>query len=539
MAGERDAGGSVTLVPEGPDLPACTATHSLAAEPRPLWRLVLALALPVLAQQFLILAVSLSDRWLAGNFEPDLPEQKAHALSQRVQALGSLAGGMAGGSGLWGAMAAETHWEAARVTRPNQVAYQAAQTTAIYLSWLINSYTVLVTVGSTALVARFVGAGKSADAVHVANQTITLGLILGAAGSLLGLAGRESLVHLLQLHGESAAFTVEYLTPMFAFLVFQVVQLGGIASLVGAGDTLTGMLIMASVAVVNIPLAWGLCQGFAPLPRLGFTGIAVGTGLSNLLGCVAVLIVLGRGRAGLRLSAQHLIPDGTVLYRMLRVSVPAGVDSLSTMAGQLVFLGIVNRLGAIASGAHGIALTWEALGYLSGHAFGTAAMTLIGQNLGAGKSDQASRSGWVAFGLGCGVMCSMGLVFYLLAPQMFALFCPYPEQRPVVEAGVPVLRLIAFSMPAVASCIVFTSALRGAGDTRVPVLFTWIGFLAFRIPLAYCLTQSQLDLGPLGIVSGGGLGLYGAWLAMVADLTVRGVFFLARFAGGRWQLARV
>ena len=54
--------------------------------------------------------------------------------------------------------------------------------------------------------------------------------------------------------------------------------------------------------------------------------------------------------------------------------------------------------------------------------------------------------------------------------------------------GVPVLRLIAFAMPALASTMIFTAALRGAGDTRVPVLFTWVGFLAFRIPLAYLLT---------------------------------------------------
>jgi len=81
-----------------------------------------------------------------------------------------------------------------------------------------------------------------------------------------------------QLRSWSTRMTIEMGTaaesgsaPMFAFLVFQVVQSGGIASLVGAGDTLTGMLIMAGVAVVNIPLAWGLCQGIAPLPRLGFT----------------------------------------------------------------------------------------------------------------------------------------------------------------------------------------------------------------------------------------------------------------------------
>src|SRR5262249_39115272 len=155
----------------------------------------------------------------------------------------------------------------------------------------------------------------------------------------------------------------------------------------------------------------------------------------------------------------------------LRVSVPAAVDSLSLSSGHLCFLGIVNRLGDTASTAHGIALGWEALAFLPGSAFGTAAMTLVGQNLGARQPRAAAHSGWVGFGMGCGVMCLMGAIFFTLAPQMFALNCPYPEQRPVVEVGVPVLRLTAFSMPALASIIVFTYALRGAGDTRVPVLF--------------------------------------------------------------------
>jgi Na+-driven multidrug efflux pump len=290
---------------------------------------------------------------------------------------------------------------------------------------------------------------------------------------------------------------------------------------------------------VNIPLAWGLCKGWPPFPRLGFTGIAVGTGLSNLLGCLAVLTVLARGRAGLHLRPRLMRPNGQLLHRMLRISVPAGVDSLSTMAGQLVFLGIVNRLGAVASGAHGIALTWEALGYLSGNAFGTAAMALVGQNLGARQPNQAARSGWTAFYLGCGVMCTMAVVFFAFAPWMFTQFCPHPEQRPVIDAGVPVLRLIAFSMPCVASCIVFTYALRGAGDTRVPVVFTWIGFLLVRLPLAFYLTQPSVDLGGLATIQGWNLGLFGAWLAMSADLTVRGVFFLYRFSSGRWRMVRV
>jgi Na+-driven multidrug efflux pump len=212
---------------------------------------------------------------------------------------------------------------------------------------------------------------------------------------------------------------------------------------------------------------------------------------------------------------------------------------MSVGFGQLWFLSIINHLSDPAKAAHGIALGWEALGYLSGGAFGTAAMTLVGQNLGAKDPRRAARSGWTAFALGGILMTFMGCVFFLLAPWMFRLFCPGVGQQPIVDEGVRVLQLVAFAMPALASCIIFTSSLRGAGDTRVPVLFTWFGFFVLRIPLGYLLTRSELDLGPLGSYRGLDWGLFGAWLAMFADLLTRGVFFLVRFASGRWQRMRV
>src|SRR5438128_225355 len=109
---------------------ALPAESAVVASPRPAWRIVLALALPVLGQQLCILSVSLSDRYLAGNYQPT------------------------------GAYEPQ--------------AYQSAQTTANYLAWCITSYTVLVSVGGTALVARFTGAGDRASATHVTNQSLLL-----------------------------------------------------------------------------------------------------------------------------------------------------------------------------------------------------------------------------------------------------------------------------------------------------------------------------------------------------------------------------
>ena len=136
-------------------------------------------------------------------------------------------------------------------------------------------------------------------------------------------------------------------------------------------------------------------------------------------------------------------------------------------------------------------------------------------------------------------MCLMGATFFTFAPEMFALFCPKAEQQPIITAGVPVLRLVAFTMPCLAATIVFSNALRGAGDTRVPVLFTWIGFFVVRIPLAYFLTQAVVSMGLLGAWRGLEMGLLGAWSAMFADLIIRGLFFFYRFAQGTWKKQKV
>ena len=473
---------------------AIPAEAPATALPLPSWRLVIALSLPVLAQMGLSFIVLLSDRYLAGH----LP--------------------------------VTTH----------QAAVQAAQTTAHYLAWFINCYSVLVTVGSTALVARMIGAGDRRLAVEVTHQALLLGIFLGILGTAWAfLGGVRWMVELLNLTGPAADFATDYLLILFGLLIFQMIEVAGIACLIGAGDTRTGLGVMIGVAIVNLPLAWGFGWGIGPLPELGFVGIALGTALSHVLGGVVVLGVLIRGRFGLKLEPQLFVPRVDLLYRLLRISVPAGFDSLSVVVGQFWFLSLVNSFEDHVKAAHGIALVWEGLGYLSGAAFGTAATTLVGQNLGARRPDQAARAGWMAFALGCGVMTVMAAIFYTFARPMFGLFCPLPEQAPIILAGVDSLQLVAFAMPPLASAIVFTCALRGAGDTRVPVIFTWIGFFVVRIPLAYYLALDSFEVPLVGTVEGLGKGLYGCWLAMSADITVRGIFFMIRFARGAWKLQKV
>jgi putative MATE family efflux protein len=482
---------------EEPDVetPSTPPISTLLDSSRPTWQRVLLLAWPVWAQQILLMTVGLYDQFLAGNNTPADP-----AL---------------------------------------HVPYQAAQTTANYLAWFISSCSSLVCVGSTALVARFVGADAKDRAVHAANQSILLAVVFGAAASIVGLFLVGDVVRLMGMTGPAEQMAVEFLRPLLALLVFQMIEAAGLACLVGAGDTRPTLWVLGGIAFVNMPLAWVCFHGLGPVPAIGFPGIALGTALSHTLGGIAVLLLLARGRSGIVLRLREMFPDPALIRRLLRISIPASIDVLSIGVCQLWFVAMVNRLGNVAAAAHGIAIRWESLGYLSGYPFATAAAALVGQNLGARRPHEAARSGWIAWSMGLGVMCVMGTVFFVLAPAMFELFCPDENQRPVVDIGVPVLRLVAFAMPPLACIIIFTGSLRGAGDTRLPLLLTWIGFLVIRIPLAYLLMYPHVDLGPAGVIHGADLGLFGAWLAMFADLLIRGALFLLRFATGGWKRINV
>jgi Na+-driven multidrug efflux pump len=178
-----------------------------AAHGRSLARQVLWLAWPVLALNSLVLLVELSDRFLVGNLSGVDAEDTRHML--------------------------------------------ASVATAHYVAWFISSYTVLVSVGATALVARCIGARDVATARRATHQAILLAAIFGLAGSLFAVWKLNDFVSLLGLTGRTAEYAATYLRPMFLLLAFRVVEMAGVACLIGAGDTRTGLWVQGGVAALN------------------------------------------------------------------------------------------------------------------------------------------------------------------------------------------------------------------------------------------------------------------------------------------------
>ena len=193
-------------------------------------------------------------------------------------------------------------------------------------------------------------------------------------------------------------------------------------------------------------------------------------------------------------------------------------------SGHFLFLAIIGSFGETSMAAHIVGIRVEAITYLPAVAWAAAAATMIGQSLGAGDVDRARRAGHEAVRQ-CGLL-GIGLtaLFFFGARLIYTLMHNSPD---VVEIGAPAFRLAALFQVPLMMGIVYVGGLRGAGDTRTPMLITLFSTFVIRVPGAYV----------FGVLLGGGL--YGAWIAMCIDMLTRGVLAFFRFARGRWIDIRV
>ena len=410
-------------------------------------------------------------------------------------------------------------------------AHIAAMGSLAYLMWLLFTLFASVAIGATAVLALLTGGGEQSEAAHASNQALLLGVLLAAPITLLYGFGGTSLANVLQLEGEAAALAGRYLFIIAFSVPLVAVQRVGIASLRGAGETVSGFVAMTTVNILNAAISYGLVTGWGPLPNLGWDGLAIGTAASHFVGGVMIIACLLLGRAGLSLRWQGLRPDMAMIRRLLRIGIPGGVDSLAILMCHLWYLSIINALGTTAAAAHGLGVRIESLAYLPGTAFQVAAATLAGQCLGAGDPQRARHAVWTALVCGGVVMCLAGALF-AFGGHWFMLLFLGTNGTDIAVVTRQLLKIVAVSMPAFAITMILTGGLRGAGDTRWPLAITFVGYLLVRIPGAYLLAWNALMIPGVEIPLP--TGVHGAWIAMVVDTFVRAALVLARYWHGGW-----
>lgn len=388
--------------------------------------------------------------------------------------------------------------------------------------WIFLSATFFgaVGTGSTALIARFVGAKEPDRANEVLRQSVLLGVLIGVVAFVLGLSLARPAVTLLGARGEVIGLSSTYLRIVSAAVIVAPLMYLGNASLRGAGDTQTPLRIMLVVNLVNIGVAVTAINGLFGVPKMGVAGSALGAATAQVVGGVLVTAVLLRGRGQIRLRTDRLRPDWDVIRRITRVGLPTGVENLMFRIGNMAYVSVLASLGVAAYAANQVAINGWSLSFMPGFGFAVAATTLVGQSLGAKEPKKAERCGYTAYWMGAALMAAIGLLFVFFPAQIMGFFTNDAE---VISLGTMPLRVMGVAQPFLAAAMIFAGALRGAGDTRFPMVITAAAIWLIRLPLAYV----------LGVTLG--WGLVGAWTAMSLDMVMRGMFNFWRFRGGRWK----
>ncbi|HEV8633690.1 MAG TPA: MATE family efflux transporter [Chloroflexota bacterium] len=397
--------------------------------------------------------------------------------------------------------------------------------TSLQIMFLVIAALASVTVGTTVLVARFTGGGQPEEASRVAKQSLLMGFVLAAVITVLGHLFAHPVVALLGVEPDVAKAGGDYLDVVALTSVFLITQLICGGALRGAGDTRTPMVVTGLVNVVNVAVAYGLIFGHFGLPALGVIGSALGASVARMIGALALLAVLGSGRRTVDLRGRAgWRPDVGLMKRVLRIGLPSMVEQSFMSGGMLFYSLIVIGMGTAVYAAQRITFNALSISFMPGLGFGMAATTMTGQALGAKRADLAQRSTWIAFRMAALWMCTMGLGLFVFDEPIMRAFSDDPV---IVATGAAALRVIALSQPLQALGQVMAGSLRGAGDTRFPMLATGISVWLVRLPFGWLFGV------PLG------WGLSGVYISNVMDAGVRAAANYLRYRSGRWRTTRV
>jgi putative MATE family efflux protein len=390
--------------------------------------------------------------------------------------------------------------------------------------WMAYSAMSSVSVGTTALVARFKGAGRNKVKNQVISQSILLVGILSIFITLAGLTLSERIIGLMGAEPEVKRLGGTYLRTIFLSSIFSFLAFVSESGLRGAGDTRTPMKIDLTINGVNIFLDYLLIFGKFGFPRLGVFGAAVASAVAFTIGGLLHLAVLLSGRYSVKLDLDLMRPNFDIIRRLLRIGVPASLERLVMSGSFTLYTGIIVAFGTLPLAATQIGIRIEAFSFMPGLGFSVAAAALVGQSLGAGERDRAYSMGWRTTKIALLFMGGVGVMMFLFAPSIVKFFSVDPE---VLSLGTLYIRIVSVLQPAQAILFVLAGGLDGAGDTRWVLYTTVLGLWFVRLPLAYL----------LGITLG--LGVVAAWLAMAVDVLLRSVILSRRYRSRSWMEIKV
>lgn len=328
--------------------------------------------------------------------------------------------------------------------------------------------------GATVILSQRYGAGDAEGVGKAVHTGMALALASGLMITVVGLAAGPTVLRLTntpdEVFDDAKLYTLIYFSGSLALVVYNV----GSGILRALGDSKRPMIYLIICCIVNILLDL-IC---IVVLKLGVAGAALATVLSQVISAALVVIHLMRMESEARLHLQKIRFDRPTLSGILRIGIPAGLQSTMYSVSNLIIQSGINSFGAVTAAAWTAHDRMCSLIWMVISAYGVAITTFVGQNFGAQKYDRIRKSVRVCMGI---AFASIGVITVLTIVFGRFFLGIFTDDVQVIEAGMQVVWYINPFYVLYVPIEVLSGAMRGAGDSFVPTVITCIGVCVLRV----------------------------------------------------------
>lgn len=360
-------------------------------------------------------------------------------------------------------------------------AFSAVGTVGPIINMLIGFFLGLSS-GAGVVISQYYGAGRTEEVRKTVHTSLMMTILLGLLFTWLGIALIPGMLALMNTPAEVIPESTAYLTIYFAGVLVLMLYNMGAGILRAVGDSTRPFYYLVVSAVINTVLDLVFVLRF----DMGVAGVAWATIIAQGISAVLTLITLLRSDSCIRVSLRALRIHFDMLQKIIRVGIPAALQMAVTSFSNVFVQSYINYFGADCMSG------WTAYGkidtllMLPMQSLALASTTFVGQNLGLGKVDRAKRGVRIALALSLVTAVILMIPVMVFAPSLVAFF---NEKTTVVEYGTMFLRYIS---PFYILCCfnqIYSGALRGAGNTRAPMVIMLASFVVFRQIYLFVLTH--------------------------------------------------
>ena len=362
------------------------------------------------------------------------------------------------------------------------VAVAAVGATGSITNLIVNLF-IGLSVGSGVTMAHALG-GRNGDAAHkTVHTTLPLALISGLLLTFIGVAFSETFLRLMGTPEDVLPLSAKYMRIYFCGITFTMVYNFCASILRAAGDTRSPLVFLTLAGVINVVMN----IIFVTQMGMDVDGVALATVISQGVAALMVVVAMMRRTDESRLELKKMHIYKTQLLKIIRIGLPAGLQSSMFSISNVIIQSSINSFGSVAMSGNAAAGNIEGFVWAAMNAFHQTAVNFTGQNMGARRYDRIRMILWCCLGSVTVVGLLLGVLGFAFGPQLLSIYIT--DSQEAISYGVMRLMYVCLPYCLCGMMDVSSGALRGLGSSFAPMVISVLGVCGMRIGWIYTIFQ--------------------------------------------------